>query len=311
MTLDVLAVCIFGQDFDTLNGNLSGPLAAYNYVMECLSSPILLLFPWYSSLPLPSNFKLKQKTTEFDDYCWSVIANAKKNDTNQTKVDDSKCISLLQLMINANINEQDIRDNLSLFFLAGHETTASTLSWAIGLLASYPEIQKKARTEVLEKTQNGLTYESLKDLEYIDWFIHETMRMYPAAPVFGQRSLNTETTIGDWKIPEKTLIQIDVVSMLYNPQIWGDPRTFRPERWSPENLTKDQRSVWMPFSYGPRICIGMTFSLLEQKIFLATILREFSCIQLSKNGSLEVHPRGFLNLPDPDKLKINFVNTIQ
>jgi len=163
--------------------------------------------------------------------------------------------------------------------------------------------------EVLEKTQNGLTYESLKDLEYIDWFIHETMRMYPAAPVVGQRTIQTgtETTIGDWKIPEKTFIQINLINMLYDPLIWGDPRTFRPERWSPENLTKDQRSAWMPFSYGPRVCIGMNFSLVEQKIFLAVILREFSCIQLSKNSSLEVDCKGFLNPPDSDKLKINFV----
>jgi len=145
MTLDVLAICIFGQDFDTLNGNHSGPLAAYNYVLESIISPVRMLFPWYSSLPLPGNITLRQKINEFDDYCWSIIENAKKNATNQTEGDDSKCISLIDLMINGGMKDQDIRDNLSLFFLAGHETTASTLSWAVGLLASYPEIQKKSQ----------------------------------------------------------------------------------------------------------------------------------------------------------------------
>jgi len=153
MTLDVLAICIFGKDFDTLNGNLSGPLAAYNYVLERLFNPIRFIFPWYSSLPLPNNLKLKQKITEFDDYCWSIIADAKKDASNKTESetetegeeDNPKNISLVQLMINGGMNDQEIRDNVSLFFLAGHETTASTLSWAIGLLASYPEIQKKSQ----------------------------------------------------------------------------------------------------------------------------------------------------------------------
>jgi len=95
--------------------------------------------------------------------------------------------------------------------------------------------------------------------------------------------------------------------MLQSTEIWGDkPEIFRPERWSPEVLTKEQRSAWLPFSYGPRICIGMNFSLIEQKIFLSTLLREYSWIELAKDAVLTTK-KGFLNTPETKKMKIKFV----
>jgi len=196
---------------------------------------------------------------------------------------------------------------LEFFFLAGHETTASTLTWILGLLAKYPEIQEKARKEVLTKTPNGLTYESLKDLEYIDWIIHEAMRLYPTVPNVGPRINVKDTTIGDWNVPANTVIILDIITMLYSPKIWENPKEFIPERWAPEKLTKEQRTAWIPFSYGPRICIGMNFSLVEQKIFLGTILREFSQITLPKGSVLEVDKRKFLMTPDHKKLTVQFV----
>jgi len=309
MTLDVLATCIFGRDFDTLNGHTAGPLASYNYFFHNIFTPFRLLVPIYNKLPLPSNTKLRKCAAEFDDYCWSIINDAKNECKKEepTSEDDSKHLpSLTKLMIESGLDDRDIRDNVGLFFLAGHETTSSTLSWILGLLASHPEVQQKARKEILEKTPNGLTYESLKDFEYLDWIIHETMRMYPAVSLLPGRYVPTETILGDWKIPENTIIQLDFVSILYNEQIWGDPKIFRPERWSPDVLTKEQRSAWIPFSYGPRICIGMNFSLVEQKIFLATLLKEYSQIELTKDSILTKR-EGFLNVPDTSKMKMKFV----
>jgi len=200
---------------------------------------------------------------------------------------------------------------LPFFFVAGHETTASTLTWALSLLATYPEIQEKAREEVLEKAPNGLTYESLKDLDYLDWIIHETMRVYPSVPITSTREILQDMTIGDWHFPAKTVIQIDFYNMLHDPKIWESPEEFKPERWSPQNLTKEQRTSWMPFSYGPRVCIGMNFSLIEQKIFLATILREFSHFKCSDGCVIEQDLKGLalITSPNSDKLTLQFSNT--
>jgi len=305
LTLDVLATCIFGQDFDTLYGKNAQPLAAYNFCVEYLFSPFRIIFPWWGKLPLPINKKLNTKAKEFDDYCWSIIADVKKSC--ESKEDNPKHRYLIDLMIESGMPESYVRDNVGAFFLAGHETTSLALSWIMGMLACYPEVQEKARKEVLEKTPNGLEYESIKDLQYIDWIVRETLRFHPPAPLAPGRMTKKELMIGDWKIPPNTFIQIDFVDMLHNPKVWGDPQVFRPERWSPENLTKEQRTLWMPFSYGPRICIGMNFSLLEQKIFIATLLREFSKIQFAKDGELVVDTAKFLHAPDFKKLKIQCV----
>jgi len=309
MTLDVLASCIFGQDFDTLNGHNAGPLAAYNFCIKNMFTPIQFIFPWWQKLPLPVNWILQEKVKEFDDYCWSIIAEAKKKSTNESecKTEDNHPKNFIDLMMDSGMSESDIRDNVGIFFLAGHETTSSTLSWAMAMLASHPEVQEKARKEVFEKTPNVLDYESIKNLEYIDWIVHETMRLHPAIPAIGGRQPKKEVVLGDWKIPENTLIQMDLASMLHDPHVWGDPEVFRPERWSPENLTKEQRTAWMPFSYGPRICIGMNFSLLEQKIFLSTLLREFCSIRFAQDGQVVPEKINFIHCPNFEKLKIEFV----
>jgi len=193
--------------------------------------------------------KLSKCAQEFDDYCWSIINDAKNDESSpvESQTETDKNYSIIKLMINSGMSDKDIRDNVGLFFLAGHETTSTTLQYTLGLLATHPEVQRKARNEVLEKTPNGLTYESLKDLDYLDWIIHESMRLYPAAPSLAGRKLKTETILGDWKIPENTTFQIDLVSMMHDEKIWGDPEVFRPERWSPEVITKEQRSSWIPF----------------------------------------------------------------
>jgi len=147
MTLDVLATCTFGQDFDTLHGQNAGPLAAYNYCLPHIFSPVSFLIPWYTKLPLPSNFKLKEKLKEFDTHMWNIIKEGKKNKStnkDESKSDDSKNPYLLELMIDGGMSDQDIRDNVAIFFLAGHESTSSALSWAIAELAANPEVQKKS-----------------------------------------------------------------------------------------------------------------------------------------------------------------------
>jgi len=299
MTLDVLATCIFGNDFDTLNGNNSGPLASYNYCLGQLNNPLNFLIPFYGKLPLPANIRWRKEMEIFDAYCWSIIAQAKKSmeDNDSTKENNIK--SLIALMIEGGMTEKDIRNNVATFFIAGNDTTAKTLMWTVGLIAKYPEVQEKARKEVLENTKNGLTYETLKDLNYIDWIIHETLRIYPSlsATDITNRVTKTEMIIGNYYIPAKTIIQADFISMLQSKEIWGDPENFRPERFDPDILTKEQRSSWMPFSYGPRICIGINFTLTEQKIFLATLLREFSFIKLSENSVLEIDEREVVTKP--------------
>jgi len=169
--------------------------------------------------------------------------------------------------------------------------------------------KKKARNEVFEKVTTPLTSDLLKELKYLDGLIRETSRLCPPVPGGGIRYVPKDTIICDVKLPAGTSVLTDLISMGYDPKIWPDPEMLIPERWFPENLTKEQRRAWMPFSEGPRICIGMNFSLTEQKIFLVSLLKRFSDIKLAPNAQICSRSWGVLNAPDIDKLLIDFVES--
>jgi cytochrome P450 len=152
LTLDVLASCIFGLDFDTLNGKFSEPLYAYNYSFQTAFNPIRTIFPFLNKLPLKSNEEMYKNLKTFDKYCWQIMDETKKKmeeKKNQVDIIDNnerKAVSLIELMYENNLTEEIIRDNTASFFLAGHETTATSLGWLLTILVSHPEVQKKSQT---------------------------------------------------------------------------------------------------------------------------------------------------------------------
>jgi len=107
-------------------------------------------------------------------------------------------LSLIQLMYENGLSEQAIRDNVSLFFLAGHETTTATLSWIISFLVSNPQVQEKARKEVFEIVPDELTFENVKELPYLEGIIRETLRMRPAGPVISGRYSPKDSVFGSY-----------------------------------------------------------------------------------------------------------------
>jgi len=312
LTLDVLATCIFGFDFDTLNGKTSEPLAAYNYCLENVFHPLYFLFPYWLKLPLASNKRLFDNITRFDSYCWEVMGQTKnkfeekKKRAEQGGVVEKESMSIIELMYENNVPEDVIRDNVSLFFLAGHETTYSSLAWIVATIATNQEVQEKARKEVFEKVP-VLAYENLKELPYIEGLIKEILRLYPGVRSLGGRYTPKDTVLGHVKLPAGAFVQADLVTMAHSKKIWGDPFVVRPERWYAENLTKEQRKAWMPFSIGPRVCIGMGFSLLEQKILLVNLLKRFKEIKLAEGAVIEPKMTALINCPDNDKLIVRFV----
>jgi len=131
--------------------------------------------------------------------------------------------------------------------------------------------------------------------------------MYPGVRSLGGRYVPKDTVLGHVRVPAGSFVGVDLVTMAYSKKIWGDPQVLRPERWYHENLTKDQRNAWMPFSTGPRVCIGMNFSLLEQKIFLVNLLKRFKEIKLASGAEITSKLTAIINSPDNEKLIVNFV----
>ncbi|GLT09039.1 cytochrome P450 [Sulfitobacter porphyrae] len=171
------------------------------------------------------------------------------------------------------MSTSELRDNLLTFIVAGHETTALTLSWAMYLLGFDPQVQERARQEVQEVLQGrACTGDDVENLPYIRMIIDETLRLYPAAGIISRTAQKSDTLCGREIRPGDT-VMIPIYALGRNELLWEDPDRFDPERFADRKAI--DRYAYLPFGDGPRICIGASFALQEAVIILATLLSRF------------------------------------
>ena len=172
------------------------------------------------------------------------------------------------------MSRKQLIDEISILFVAGHETTANALTFTGYLLAKYPEIQKKVFEEVsrVDSTTDSLV-EKLRFLEYTKAVIEESMRLYPPAWITDRENLEDDT-IGDYHIRKNTLVGVSFYELHRNPAYWEQPDEFRPERFLKENR-KDTSGVYFPFGAGPRMCIGMGFAMYEMMLAMAHLVKHY------------------------------------
>jgi cytochrome P450 len=118
----------------------------------------------------------------------------------------------------------------------------------------------------------------VKEIEYLHFFIKEIMRMFPPVSYIPPKLTLVDTMLGEYFIPKGTKIGVNIRGIHNSKEIYGDPEIFRPERWSNENISKISNNSWLPFSIGSRTCVGSNFSIMEQKIFIFELLRNFRII---------------------------------
>ena len=166
-----------------------------------------------------------------------------------------------------------VASNLLTFAAAGHETTAKALTWTLYLLARAPEWQDQVAEEVIRVAGTGpIEARHLDDLEITRRVLKESMRLYPPAPVLG-RMATRQVDIGGHQFRPGTMLVIPIWAIHRHRALWDDPDRFDPDRFLPAREETMQRSQYMPFGFGPRICIGMAFAMMEAVILLATFVR--------------------------------------
>ena len=156
-------------------------------------------------------------------------------------------------------------------FVAGHETTAVTLMWALKLLAEHPQKRNKLHAELDHVLAGRVpTLADLPKLPYTEMVMKETLRLYPAAYNFGRISTE-EVAIDDYILPAKRMVMMSPYILHRHPALYADPNEFRPERFSEDKGDNISRYAFMPFGAGPRVCLGNSFAMLEIRLLLATI----------------------------------------
>ncbi|MFM7334154.1 MAG: cytochrome P450, partial [Tabrizicola sp.] len=167
----------------------------------------------------------------------------------------------------------ELRDNLLTFIVAGHETTALTLSWALYLCAFDPAAQAAARAEAQAALgDRSATVADLPHLPLVRRIVDEALRMYPPAAFLSRTAMAADTLCGREVRPGDTVI-LPIYALHRHRLLWEDPDAFRPDRFADPKAVP--RFQYLPFGDGPRICIGASFALQEAVIVLATLLARF------------------------------------
>lgn len=299
--LDIILRCAFSYENDFQTQGESHPyVKAVNELSELWLKRARS--PW---LHFDSIYCRTANGKQFKKYCdfvhgvtEDIIESRKKvlKEESAGKVKERKrYLDFLDILLSARdesgvgLTFLEIRNEADTFLFEGHDTTTSGMSWALYNFAKHPEYQQKAQEEIdsiMESRQSDhFEWEDLSKMEYLGRCIKETLRMHPPVPFVG-RKITKEVEIDGVKFPTGTRFTLHIYNLHHNPHVWEDPFEYRPDRFLPENLSKKDSFAFVPFSAGPRNCIGQHFALNEEKVVLGRILQKFN-ISLDQNNEVK------------------------
>ncbi|MBV9257628.1 MAG: cytochrome P450 [Ktedonobacteraceae bacterium] len=265
VTMSIVGKVLFDTDVFTEADELG---AAMTTILEHINHTLSKLFPVPFSWPTPHNFRAKRAI--------AVLRSRIQQMIDERRTSSQERNDFLSILLNAqgedgsHMTNEQIGDEALILFAAGHETTATALTWAWYVLATHPDIYEKMQQEVDTVLQGRTpTYSDLAQLPYTLQVFKETMRLYPPAYGFVRVALRDQKIVG-YSISKGQTVIISPYTMHRNAGYFSDPETFDPERFAPENEKKLPRLAYMPFGAGPRICIGNHFAMMEGHLLLAT-----------------------------------------
>ena len=213
---------------------------------------------------------------------------------------------LLQLLLDsldeetgAQMNDQQIRDEAITMFAAGHETSATALSWLLLELAKQPGIVAKIRAEA-ELFETVPTFDQLLKLPYTRQVIEEGMRLFPPAWTMTREALEDDEVEGK-PILKGISVFMSIYELHRNPNIWKNPLVFDPENFSPENVKNRPKFNYLPFGAGPRLCIGLQFAMMEMQLILAALIKRFD-FEIDPSHKIGIYPQIVLKSTNGIKL---------
>jgi cytochrome P450 len=270
LTVRIVARVLFDVDMNDVTDKVANAL---NVLMQNSTGRRMILPPVVRYLPLPVMTRVRRAARNLDEVVYDIIR--------KQRASGRESGDLLSLFLRAvdedgsRMSDRQVRDEATTFLLAGHETTAFSLSWIWYLLSEYPEAEQKLHAELRSVLGGRLPQaDDLARLCYTEKVVKEAMRLYP--PAWGvARTVAKEFEIGGYRIPAGADLVASQWVVHHDPRYYRDPEKFDPDRWSADNMRRLPKFAYFPFGAGPRACIGAGFATMEAILLLAAIAQRF------------------------------------
>ncbi|XP_036034607.1 cytochrome P450 4B1 isoform X2 [Onychomys torridus] len=288
MALDTLMKCTFGKGDSGLSDRDSSYYLAVSE-LTLLVQQRIESFQYHNDFlywRTPHGQRFLRACQIAHDHTDQIIRQRKaalQDEKEQKKIQQRKHLDFLDILLGARdeggskLSDADLRAEVDTFMFEGHDTTTSGISWFLYCMALYPEHQQRCREEVHEilGDQDSFQWDDLAKMTYLTMCIKECFRLYPPVPQVYRQLSKPVTFVDGRSLPAGSLISMHIYALHRNSAVWPDPEVFDPLRFSPENVAGRHPFAFMPFSAGPRNCIGQQFAMNEMKVVTALCLLRF------------------------------------
>lgn len=271
VTLRIVGKTLFSLD---LSGDAARVGDAFLHTLDFVIHRTFNLVVAPLAFPTPRNLAFRRARGVLDDVVQRIVETRRR-----TGDDPGDLLSMLldarDEDTGAGMSDRQLRDEIMTFVLAGHETTAVTLAWTWYLLCRHPEVERRLRDEVaaaIGSREPG--FGDLRALGYVRMVVDEALRLYPPLWAFGRQAL-AEDEVGGYRIRAGAPVNLSPWITHRHPDFWDEPERFDPERFTPERVAERHRFAYLPFSGGPRLCIGNEFALMEATLLVAMMAQRY------------------------------------
>lgn len=291
LTLDVIGLSLFNYNFDSLNAYSPVIDAVYTALKEAELRSTDLLPYWKVSAfckIIPRQIKAEKAVSVIRSSVEELIAKCKEIvEAEGERIDEEEYIndtdpSILRFLLASReeVSSKQLRDDLLSMLVAGHETTGSVLTWTLYLLSKNSHSLVKAQEEVDTVLQGRRpSYDDIKNLKFLTRCIMESLRLFPHPPVLIRRAQVADVLPGNYKVNAGQDIMISVYNIHHSSEVWESAEEFLPERFDLEGSVPNETNTdfrFIPFSGGPRKCVGDQFALLEAIVALAIFIQHLN-----------------------------------
>jgi cytochrome P450 len=296
LTLEIVVKTLFNAD---VSGDADKVARVLEKIVQPFASQATLKWILDNRLPTPTHRRFNQAAKEIDEIVYRIIGERRRSSS-----DEGDLLSMLLAAHDddgSQMTDRQLRDEVMTIFLAGHETTALTLSWVWYLLAQNPEVERRFHEELDEVLYGRLpAVDDLPLLKYTEMIAKESMRLYPPAYGLGRQALE-DCEIGGYLVPRKSQVFMFPWALHRDPRFFEEPLSFRPDRWTEEFTNSLPKYAYFPFGGGPRACIGNYFAMMEIVLVLATMGQRFkfslkSDLDVDLLPAMSLRPKGDINV---------------